>query len=378
MQNKESIKNALSAADHPILLETPAQLARAAKAWRRKAVLGLDTEFVRERTYRADLGLVQVSDGQTAWLIDPVANTDLAPLKRLLSDSGVLKVFHSASEDLEVLMHSVGELPVPMVDTQIACAMLGEPLQMAYHNAAKRLLDVDIDKDQTRSNWCRRPLHANQLRYAAMDVVLLPAMLGMLKSRLEQAGRWDWLVEDVARMQKRSLQTVEPALAYRRVSGIGRLDQASLRILQALAAWREERASHRNLARNFVIRDKALFDIASAAPRTAEDLQAIDGIHPKVMERNREQWLSLIGEALDSDQAVETVSPLSNAQRKRLDRMRRLVRERADELQLDPALLASRKELEKLIRAVDEQGELPERFGGWRQGVITDALLAER
>ena len=228
MPDNTSLKQALSAGEHPILLESSAQLENAAKQWEGSEVLGIDTEFVRERTYRADLGLVQVSDGRTAWLVDPLANASLEPLAQLMANPAITKVLHSSSEDLEVLMYVLGQLPEPLVDTQIAAAMLGQSLQLGYHHAVKWLFDIAVDKDQTRSNWCRRPLHARQLRYAAMDVVLLPMMQQKLRSRLEDAGRWQWLEEDVARIKRNSLLAVEPEKAYLRFPAVGRMATAVL------------------------------------------------------------------------------------------------------------------------------------------------------
>ena len=135
------LERSLSAADHPILLETAAQLSEAKKSWSGKEVLGIDTEFVRERTYRAQLGLVQVSDGDTAWLVDPVRLPDLTPLQRMLTDPSITKVLHSSSEDLEVLWHTLAAVPDPMIDTQLACALAGKPLQLAYHAAVADLAD---------------------------------------------------------------------------------------------------------------------------------------------------------------------------------------------------------------------------------------------
>ena len=119
------MNKSLEAADNPILLTTAAQLSEAEMSWKGNEVLGIDTEFVRERTYRADLGLVQLSDGATAWLVDTVKLENLEPLRKLLVDPGVTKVLHSGSEDLEVLLNSVGDTPAPLFDTQVACAMLG-------------------------------------------------------------------------------------------------------------------------------------------------------------------------------------------------------------------------------------------------------------
>ena len=143
---KTTIDTAKRAAEHPILLETPAQLAHAEQAWKQRATLGIDTEFVRERTWRADLGLIQISDGETAWLVDPLALDSLEPVTAVLTDPAILKLLHSGSEDLEVLLHSLGVIPEPLVDTQIACAMLGQPLQLGYHHALSWLFGLEIEK----------------------------------------------------------------------------------------------------------------------------------------------------------------------------------------------------------------------------------------
>jgi ribonuclease D len=375
MPDNTPIKQALSAGEHPILLESATQLANAAKQWENSDVLGIDTEFVRERTYRADLGLIQISDGRTAWLVDPLAVGSLDSLAQLMANTAITKIFHSSSEDLEVLMYALGQLPQPLVDTQVASAMLGQPLQLAYHNAVKWLFDIAVDKDQTRSNWCRRPLHSNQLRYAAMDVVLLPMMLQKIKPQLEMAGRWEWLMEDAERMKQISLTPVEPESAYLRFPGIGRMDQADLNTLQALAAWRERTAKNKNRARGFVISDAGLIKLSRLRPASAAEIGEIEEIHPGALSRYQSQLLSLISESQSAKSVVERIANLTNKQQRLLKAMRYSVGEIAKELKLDPALLASRKELEKLIRATANGQQIPERFLGWRKEVITDSLM---
>jgi len=328
---------------------------------------------VRERTYRADLGLVQLSDGESAWLVDPVRLADLAPLVELLADPGVTKVLHSPSEDLEVFYHTLGVVPDPMIDTQLACALLGQPLQMAYHAAVDWLFGITVDKEQTRSNWCRRPLSERQLHYAAMDVVLLPAMVDELRPRLESAGRWEWLREDVARMQRAAQEPVRPELAWQRIGGALRLDDNGLRALRALAAWREETAVQKNLARGFVIPDAGLLEIARSRP-TANEAPP-EHVHPKVWRRHAQELSRLVAGAVAETAPVDRPQPLSNGQKKQMDAMRKRVAERARELGIDPALLASRRELERLLRAVADGGEIPERFLGWRRAVVGDELL---
>lgn len=371
---RATINIAIEAAEHPILLETSAQLEQASQQWSEQQILGIDTEFVRERTYRAALGLVQISDGETAWLLDPLAIADLGPLARMLENPNTLKILHSGSEDLEVLLQSVGTLPEPLVDSQVACAMLGQPLQMGYHSAVHWLFEVEVDKEQTRSNWCKRPLQDKQLHYAAMDVTLLPEMIGTLRPQLEQKGRWAWLQEDVERMQRTARRKLDPQDAYQRVSGAGRLDEGDLRSLRALAAWREETAIRRNLARGFVINDAGLMNLAQARPGSVSEVRAVEGIHPRALERYGKQLLQLMQNAEAESTPAFMPPPLDNAQRRLLKDMRNFVLKRAAELDVDPALLASRRELEKLIRALESGTPVPERFKGWRNSAITKEL----
>ena len=371
-----TVNQSIQAAKHPNLLETPAQLEAAADAWSGSAVLGIDTEFVRERTYRADLGLVQISDGKTAWLWDPLCFDSHEPLTQLLENPDILKVLHSGSEDLEVLLNALGATPQPLVDTQIACAMLGQPLQLAFQGAAKWLFDVDIDKEHTRSNWLKRPLQPAQLHYAAMDVVLLPQILSELQPRLEAAGRWSWLQEDVARMQRISKESVNADEAYLRVAGAGRLDEDGLRALRSLARWREQTAEARNRARGFVVSDAGLMEIARLRPTTAAGLRAVENLHPRALARHERELLQMIGAAAADRSPIQRFVPLTDSERRMLNQMRQRVLARAKALEVDPALLASRRELEKLVRAGSDPHAIPERFMGWRRPVITDELLS--
>lgn len=373
--SRTTVEAAIAAADHPVLLQTPAQLEAAERAWSMHSVLALDTEFVRERTYRADLGLVQVSDGVTAWLWDPLAFDSSGPIERLLTRPETVKVLHAGSEDLEVLLHSLGVVPDPLVDTQVACAMLGQPLQLSYQAAVKWLFGLDIEKDHTRSNWCKRPLRAGQLRYAAMDVVLLPEIHAELKPRLEAAGRWSWLEEDIKRTQQAVADPVDPELAYLRVRGANRLDDQGLRTLRTLARWREETAQARNRARGFVVSDAGLMELASARPATLEDIRGIDELHPRAVDRYGGHLLRIIATAARERSPIRRSQPLDDAQRTCLNQMRRVVQRRANELDVDPALLASRRELERLLRAVSAGNPPPERFLGWRKPIITHELL---
>ena len=377
MDQKQVIKTALAAADHAILLDTPAQISRAAKAWRRCSLLGLDTEFVRERTYYANLGLVQISDGQTVWLLDPLVDGALAPLADLLSDHSIRKVFHSPSEDLEVLLNETGAVPDPLIDTQLACAMAGQSLQMGYHVAVEWLLQVEIDKELTRSNWMARPLKPELLRYAALDVCLLPFMWQLLEERLQKLGRLEWLQEDCARQLARARQELRPDEAWQRIRGTGRLDGKALAILSELAAWREKKARKRNLPRGFIIPDTALLTLARERVQSRSALEQVEGIHPRAAQRHGQALTELISQAAEADRTLPPPPTLSPAQRKLLKQLRHTVQQKADSLHVDPALLATKKDMEQIILAGADQ-PLPKRLDGWRHEVVTGALLKKR
>jgi ribonuclease D len=376
MLNLNDVEAALEAANNPLLLETTEALLAAAREWSQATVLGMDTEFLRERTYRAELGLVQVSDGRRAWLVDVLKINDLDPLRRMFEDPGVLKVFHSASEDFEALWHALGVSPRPVVDTQVACAMIGQPLQMSYHNAIKWLTGIEVDKDQTRSNWLRRPLSVRQLHYAATDVVFLPKLWSYTKEKLEQEGKSPWLEEDVGRLLVQGRESLDPALAYLRLGAAAGPDGQQLKILRALAAWREQQATHRNLARGFVITDAELVMLARQAPGSLDELAAVDGIHKNTISRYGADLVDAIRAGLGSTEPAAPLLSLDPGQKKQVNEMRKLVQHVATELSVDPALLASRKVLESLLLAVEAGTDIPERLAGWRYPVVTGRLVS--
>ena len=375
MHISKLIEAATQAANKPILLENQGNLEQAAEQWRQADILGIDTEFLRERTYRADLGLVQVSDGEQAWLVDVVKIQDLNALRQMLVDPNILKVFHSSSEDFEVLWHTLQVSPAPVVDTQIACAMIGQSLQMSYHNAIKWLTGIEVDKDQTRSNWLRRPLSDRQLHYAATDVVFLPQLCAEVRDKLVEQNKWQWLEEDVAMLTTQSRETLEPQSAYLRLGGAYNLNQQQLKVLRELAAWRESLAITRNLARGFVIKDQDLLKIARKMPDSLEALTSIEDLHEKLVHKHAASLLQCVQSGLKSNQDVSLPDPLTGAQKRTLSEMRKIVLAEAEAYDVDPALLASKKVLESLLRSFESGEAVPERLSGWRYNVITSKLL---
>jgi len=375
MNNKNEINIALDAAAKPIMVESAQQLEQVLASLLECETIGIDTEFVRERTWRADLGLVQLSDGKTVWLVDPLKIGTIEPLSILLNRQDIVKILHAPPEDLDVLLYGTGAVPDPLFDTQIACAMLGQPLQMGYHTTVEWLLDIVIDKGETRSNWCHRPLREAQIKYAALDVCLLPMMYRQLTQKLQELNRESWLAEDCARLLNKARTPADPEQCWRRINGHNRLDGASLAILQALATWRDNEAEKRNLARGFVIKDNDLMTIANKMPRNSADLSKLDKLHPRAIQRHGTTLIAIMDQVIQKGLIARIPESIGPEHRKLMGKMRQVVKDKASELSVDPALLASRRELESLI--LSAEGEpLPERFLGWRKSIITDELIA--
>lgn len=371
---RAAIAAAIQAAESALLLTGAEEIVRAAENWGRCEALGIDTEFVRERTYSARLGLVQISDGRTVWLLDPLVPGALEPLAKLLREPRIDKIFHSPSEDLEVLQLTAGALPEPHIDTQLACALLGQPLQVGYHKAVEWLLDIEIEKEQTRSNWCARPLRPEQLRYAALDVAPLPLIWSLLEQKLLEKDRLAWFREDCERQLSKARSIPDPKELWQRIKGSGRLDGLSLAILQELARWREDLARDKDLPRGFILPDPVLVTIADRKIQRTGELAEIDGLHPKAVQRHGAAVCDRVQRAMQAGLELPPLATLSRPQRRQLGKLRTRVGSKADALGVEASLLATKRELEELVLSAGN--EIPERLTGWRMDQITKDLLA--
>lgn len=364
------------------LISTQTSLDEAARRWAAAPVLGLDTEFVRTNTFYHRLGLIQVSDGRTSWLVDPLAARDLSPVADVFRSPGV-KVLHSASEDMEVFYRALGVLPEPLLDTQIAGALAGAGSSLSYQKLVAAYLGAELAKEETRTDWMARPLSPAQLAYAAADVAFLIPLYERLTADLESRGRLAWAFEDSTSLLDTSRFDEDVEGAWLRVKGAGRLDRRQLATLQRLAAWREGEARRRDLPRSFVLKDALMLDLAVRRPKNARDLQKLPSYDPRKGARDGEIWLRFIEEAAeipDSDLPPRLAGkPLSPEVRALEDRLRELVRKRAAELEIPPEILAPRRILDALLRLTVGQSEprLPRELEGWRRQVIGEDLFRE-
>lgn len=337
-------------------------------------MLGMDTEFVRERTFYAQLGLVQISDGRRVWLIDTVTLRDLAPLRDILQHSTTQKVFHSPKEDLEVLSQATGALPQPLFDTQAAAALCGRPLQSSYGSLLQAYTGIELDKELARSNWLQRPLPAELLNYASCDVAYLPLLAQLLTTELEALQRLPWLEQDMAWMLAESQRETDPQSLYLNINGAGRLDDRGLACLQQLCIWREEQAKQRDLPRQFVIRNESLIQIAEQSPRHLDDLNQITRLNSGQVRRFGEDILRLVDTSTDLPPPPPPAM-LDSQDKKRLKGWQSLIREYGAQLELEPTLLASRRDLLRWMKQGSQQ--IPSRLRGWRQDIFGQDLIQD-
>jgi ribonuclease D len=363
-------------------VRTDAALAEAAELWAAAPVLGLDTEFVRTNTFYHRLGLIQVSDGETSWLVDPLAARDLSPLAAVFRSPGV-KVLHSASEDIEVFYRALGVLPEPLFDTQIAGSLAGAGAFLSYQKLVAAYLGVELAKEETRTDWLARPLSPGQLAYAAEDVAYLVPLHARLTADLEGLGRLSWVLEDSAALLDTSRFQEDDESAYLRIKGAGRLDRRQLGALQLLASWREKEARRRDRPRNFVLKEALLLDLATRRPREERDLRRLPSFDVRQAARDSATWLQLLAQAAERPESELppriSGKPFSPAVREVETRLRDKVKERAAELNVPPEVLAPRRALDALLRLNLGRPDprLPRELEGWRRQAVGEDLLRE-
>ncbi|MEO6102274.1 MAG: ribonuclease D [Pseudoxanthomonas sp.] len=333
------------------------------------AWVGLDTEFVRERTYWPQLALVQMAIGDEILLIDPLAPGIADALRPLLADPAVLKVMHSASEDLVALSHDCGVLPAPLFDTQIAAALCGVGGGMGYQKLVQEITGVALAKGETRSDWLRRPLSDSQLEYAADDVVHLGAIYHELDARLRSLGRREWLDQDGQRMLANASEEGErwPHLSMRSAQFLEA--DAQLRLLRLLR-WRDLQARSSDKPRSWILDNELATQFARVPPLDRAQMQAQLDAHPKAPRKLGDVIWQALNTALADEHEMPLARNASNEDKAALKRMQDAVSARSTELGLPEGILASRRYLELL----QDSGIWPTALSGWRREVLEPAL----
>lgn len=337
------------------------------------ALIGLDTEFMRTNTFHPKLALVQLSlDGDIA-LVDPTADLSLDPLDQLLGDDEHVVVLHSGSEDLEALATCMPSRIGTLFDTQIAAAFAGLGSGLGYQRLVSEMLDVEVEKGETRSDWLRRPLSDKQLHYAAQDVVHLLQLHELLSAKLEQRGFAAWHHQDCQQMVARAFNRAADPQPHLALRGAARWPREKQALLRRLLLRREHAARAHDKPRNWILDDARALNLADDPPSSSADLfERIRGLRA-LRGSLRTELLELLQQPLQPEELdIPAIAPAPGPQEQStLAALRDVVAAHARRLDLPASLLASRRHLESLLST----GQWPSALDGWRRELLHDELL---
>ena len=337
--------------------------------------LAVDTEFVRERTYFPEPCLLQLANENTVACVDLLAVSELDPLVALLTDPDIVKVFHDASQDLELLYRLIGSVPTPIFDTQVAATLLGHGDQVGYAALAKDMLDVDLDKSHSRTDWRQRPLTDAQIQYAGDDVRYLREIYRRQYQTLHELNRLDWLEADFTAATDPNRYRPDPDNVWKRLKRMHTLKGAQLAVARELAAWREREAIESNQPRRWVLADDALLDMARRGPNSEADLKRIRGLNHAQIDRCGESWLACIRRGRETPRE-EWPKPdirirLDPSQEALVDAAMAIVKLCGHEHSVSPGSLASKRELEALVAGQSNDSPL---LNGWRHQIVGSSI----
>ena len=340
--------------------------------------ISLDTEFVRTRTFFANLGLLQVSQNEKIVLIDPIAIPDLSEFWQAIDNKNC--ILHASSEDLEIIRQHKGDLNIKLFDTQVACAFLNHGGSLGYAKMVELIEGVVLDKGESRTDWCARPLTDKQKHYAAADVLYLQPSLEVLQTQLAEKKMTTFFEQECQMILDQKMKPVDPDKAYKSLDNLFQLDRYSLAIIQALAKWRLETAQARNLALNFVVKAEHLWLLAYYRPSTMADLKRLN-LLPNEIRIHGANILSVIAGISEKD--PETFPPLVSRlidfpeYKKTLKSIRETIKECATKYQLPIELIASKRIINEYLSwswKLNDQQRLtapkPKLLTGWRFELI--------
>lgn len=337
-------------------------------------IVCLDTEFMRTNTFFPKLALIQIGQGaEDSYLIDPLADLDLAPLSDFLTDPARTCVMHSCKEDLEAFATRLPKGLGTLFDTQIAAAFAGLGSGLGYQRLVHAITGIDLPKTETRSDWLQRPLTEQQLDYAAQDVIHLDTLREELTRRLEQRGYLAWFTEDCARLIEQASHREpepEPQTAFRGAASWPRERQV---IVRRMALWREASARTLDRPRSWLLDDSSIMDLAARPPTSSEDLfKRTKGIRA-LRGAQRAELMAVIDAPIEPDELVfETIPPATTPQQRRLlSSLKQVANAIAAKLDIPESLLCARRHIEVLMTT----GTWPPALEGWRRPLLHDALM---
>jgi ribonuclease D len=363
-----------------VITSTP-DLASLCTELARHPFVAVDTEFMRETTFWPKLCLVQLASPGIEAIVDPQATgLDLAPFFGLMADENVVKVFHAARQDIEIVKYKAGLVPTPVFDTQVAAMVCGFGDSISYVNLVKKITNRDLDKSSRFTDWSRRPLSQHQLVYALGDVTHLRDVYLHLKGELEQSGRTHWLSEEMAALTDPATYELEPEGAWRRLKLKVR-NRKALGVLMELAAWRKRAAQSQDVPRARVLRDEALYDIANQQPTETAKLSELRTLSDGFARSSRaKEIVEAVKRGLARDPkslpAIDNGPSLPAEAGAMIDLLRVMLKAAASRHGVAPRLIADSDDLERI--AVEKEPDVGA-LKGWRRELFgNDAMRLKR
>jgi ribonuclease D len=360
------------------LIQDQAELEAVIAKLEQSSFVTVDTEFIRETTFWPILCLIQMAAPGVTALVDPLAkNIDLAPFFRLMANEKVTKVFHAARQDIEIVFHLGDMIPHPVFDTQVAAMVCGFGDSVSYDQLVQRITGTRLDKSSRFTDWRHRPLSDKQLEYALADVTYLIEVYEYLRTELEREDRAHWLTEEMDVLTARETYDPHPDDAWKRLKMRVRKPQ-ELAIVQALAAWRDREARERDVPRQRVVKDDAIYEIAQQGPRDSQALGRLRST-PKGWERSSTAaaLLEIVNQALDLPKEQLPKMPKQIHQPEgsgaAVELLKVLLKLIAEKEGVAPKVLASGDDLEK-IAGEGENATVPA-LSGWRREVFGERAL---
>lgn len=353
------------------LIETDTALVEVLDRHASDNFVAVDTEFRRRDTFFPQVALLQLCWRKDAYLIDPTKVFNFGPVVELLSNPQVIKLIHSPSEDLEVFDRWLQVLPSPLFDTQRALAVLGRGFGLGYRAMVEMFTGDAISKEETTSDWLKRPLTDRQLSYAALDVTYLRQIGEELYDACRESQRLSWVLEDTARLK---LGGRGPAAKFKSAWKMSLREQA---LLSRLIDWREEEARRLDRPRSWVVPDKVLVTLAKRQPMHLAQLSSVDGLHDAIIRKRGKRIVEVVSGAIDNQAPQQAFwqSPLRSSHKQWASTLGETVTSRAQELGVAPEVLYAGRDIERLIQATLDQQPIPKDLLGWRDSVITQHLV---
>lgn len=354
-------------------IDTTGKLEQFCSLLQQKPWIVLDTEFIREKTFLPELCLVQIKADEHLAVVDTLKTIDLSSLSALLHDPAITKVFHAGSQDLEIFYWLDGKVPAPLFDTQIAAPLLGFSEQIGYGNLVGDYLGINLDKAHSRADWTRRPLPDKQLLYALDDVIYLEKIYVKMLAELKTRNRLDWITPEFQAQEEPERYNKPASDRWKKMRAAQKMKGPALSVLQALTEWRETEAMKSNIPRNWLLKDDTLAALAREMPADAKDLGHIRGLGSRIKSGHATTVLEIIREAAQREPeampAIAKKKKLKPEQLATIDLLAAVVAMQSVELDINPSVLASRKDLEACVAAGSS-----EPLKGWRRALISEPI----